>query len=1290
MQQRRGGSNSTSSPASGSADPLPLPARPANPADPATRIHFQSSFDQIAVGIAHTTIDGRILEVNRKLCDMLGYTADELLRLRTRDITHPDDRDQQDQMRRELLDGARTHFSGEKRYLRKDGSTFWISRTVALAKTPEGGQYLIQTIDDINERKRVEVTLLRLGRARRVMAECTHILIHATQQADMLRNLCRVVVESGGYRQAWIGLKSGNPERPIKPAAHAGYGNDSPMSGTSSRSYTDNHKGVAASAFLSGEPQILRDILNNPRYEGLRTRALQLNYQSTIAMPMTGDSQIIGVLVLHAAENDAFDEEEIRLLTELTSDIGFGITSLNARIAREQAEQRTREHENRFREIFEQAAVGITWVDLDGTLVECNQKFSDMLDYAREELIGRPMKTFTHPDDQGSGALYRAQLVAGSVNTRTHEKRYLRKDGTPVWTRRTMSTACNAEGRPLYVIGIIENITDRKELEQHHRDTFNQAAVGIVHTSDDGRYLRVNRKFCEMMGYDESELLDRKAADFTIPGDRDRDARNRRLMWEGKLGNYAEEKQYLRKNGSILWANRTVSLARDAAGKPLFFIRVIEDITERKEADLRYRSTFDNAPIGIMHTDIDSYRILHVNPKLCEMLGYTEQELLQMHSSDVVHPEFRFIDRDKYLEPILKGEESAYSSERKFLRKNGEVFWVNRTVSLARDTSGKPLHHIRIIEDITKRKLAEDKLNYLASFDTVTTLPNRYVFTDRLGQMLAQAQRNNWSVAVLFVDLDRFKTVNDTFGHAAGDDLLRQAAQRMQDCVRTSDTVARLSGDEFAVMLSNLARTDDAGVVAQKIVESLVAPFSLKGEKAYISASVGIALYPSDGDNPDVLLRNADTAMYRAKSEGRNGYQFYLPQMNERLHHRQQLELQLRGALDRNEFLLHFQPKASLATGAITGFEALLRWQYDGKLVPPSEFIGVLEDTGLIVQVGDWILNAVCAQIKQWQQQGIDPRPVAVNLSARQFQVKNLADAVGRALRQHKVAPELLKLELTESLLMSDAEESVQTLYHLKILGVQLSVDDFGTGYSSLAYLKRFPLDELKIDREFIRDAVSDPDDAAITLTIINLAHSLKLKVVAEGVETEGQLNFLRYHGCDEIQGYYFAKPVTADLCAAMLQGDRRLPPPQSTAISNSIALLLVSENEQGLQLLTQAFSADSFRLLIAKNATDGFEILAQNRIDVVICDNDITSMSGVQFLTRVRKLYANTLRVLASSGDDAPTLTRATNMAGIHLFLPGTWTAERLRSEVRDTLQSYMNAAVSSGPHPVLKSPKD
>jgi diguanylate cyclase (GGDEF)-like protein/PAS domain S-box-containing protein len=437
---------------------------------------------------------------------------------------------------------------------------------------------------------------------------------------------------------------------------------------------------------------------------------------------------------------------------------------------------------------------------------------------------------------------------------------------------------------------------------------------------------------------------------------------------------------------------------------------------------------------------------------------------------------------------------------------------------------------------------AEQALARLAQFDPLTGLPNRTLFLDRFGQALKAAARGGWSVGVLFVDIDRFKIINDTLGHSSGDKLLVQAAERLQHCVRAEDVVGRLGGDEFAFVLSHLTRPDDAALVAQKVVASLAAPFDLDGQEVYVSASVGIGIYPVDGADAGTLLRNADTAMYRAKESGRNGYQFYLPQMNEQALERLQLQTQLRGALERDELRLHYQPKVDLATGAISGFEALLRWQHPQRgLVPPLQFVPILEDIGLIVPVGEWVVRTVCEQLLHWQAAGIAPRPVAVNLSARQFQQRQLDASIAAILADTGVAPQLLELELTESVLMSDADEATRTLDALRSQGVRLAVDDFGTGYSSLAYLKRLPLDALKIDRAFVRDVTTDPDDAAITRAIISLAHSLNLKVVAEGVETAEQLQFLREHGCDEMQGYYFAKPMEAEAATRLLAQDTRL-----------------------------------------------------------------------------------------------------------------------------------------------------
>ncbi|TMG76604.1 MAG: EAL domain-containing protein, partial [Betaproteobacteria bacterium] len=440
-----------------------------------------------------------------------------------------------------------------------------------------------------------------------------------------------------------------------------------------------------------------------------------------------------------------------------------------------------------------------------------------------------------------------------------------------------------------------------------------------------------------------------------------------------------------------------------------------------------------------------------------------------------------------------------------------------------------------------ERKSAEERLAYLARFDALTGLPNRYLFYDRLLQTMAQARRSGQPMAVLFIDLDRFKLVNDTQGHGAGDRLLKEAAARLSQCVRGGDTVGRFGGDEFGAIVSDLSRPGDAGVVAQKVLEAIAHPFKLDEHETFVSASVGIALFPADGDDPEALVTNADTAMYRAKEQGRNTYQYFTREMNERALARVQMEAALRRAIERREFLLHYQPKVDLESRLICGFEALLRWQHPEKgLVQPGEFVSVLEDSGLIVQVGDWVMREVCGQIRVWQGAGLAVKPVTVNVSARQFQQKDFEAVVRRILGKARVDPSLVQFELTESLLMSDPESAARTLRDLRDSGARISVDDFGTGYSSLAYLKRFPIDALKIDHSFIRDITTDPEDAMITLAIIALAHSLKLKVVAEGVETREQLELLAANGCDEVQGYHFSAPTTAEECAKMLRENRR------------------------------------------------------------------------------------------------------------------------------------------------------
>jgi diguanylate cyclase (GGDEF)-like protein len=458
-----------------------------------------------------------------------------------------------------------------------------------------------------------------------------------------------------------------------------------------------------------------------------------------------------------------------------------------------------------------------------------------------------------------------------------------------------------------------------------------------------------------------------------------------------------------------------------------------------------------------------------------------------------------------------------------------------------RDSAGAVYRVAGIAEDITDRKEAEKRLLHLAHYDVLTGLPNRALFYDRLRQALAQARRNQWITGVMFMDVDRFKNINDTLGHAVGDRLLQQVAERLTNAVRAEDTVGRLGGDEFAMVLSNLGGVQNARRVAQKIMTAFNEPFRLEGAEVFVTSSIGITLYPQDSADQDTLIKNADAAMYRAKEAGRNAYQFYTPEMSERGAALLNLEGGLRRALEREEFLLYYQPKAGVKTGALTGFEALLRWRHPERgLVLPNEFIPVLEETGLIVQVGEWVLNAVCEQINEWTRAGLDPAPVAINLSARQFLARELGSSIKRILDRHRIDPALLELEITESSLMVNPEEATRTLEYLKSLGVGISIDDFGTGYSSLGYLKRFPLDSLKVDRSFVRDVTTDADDATITRAVITMAHALGLEVIAEGVETESQLAFLVENGCDQIQGFYLARPQPAEDCVRSLI-ERRL-----------------------------------------------------------------------------------------------------------------------------------------------------
>jgi diguanylate cyclase (GGDEF)-like protein/PAS domain S-box-containing protein len=542
-------------------------------------------------------------------------------------------------------------------------------------------------------------------------------------------------------------------------------------------------------------------------------------------------------------------------------------------------------------------------------------------------------------------------------------------------------------------------------------------------------------------------------------------------------------------------------------------------------SDAWFRALVHNS-FDIITIHDESGVTVYESPAAARILGYAPGSLVGQTPFDTIHPKDVERARSSFA-ALVRGENPA-PIELRFRHADGSWIWLEALGNNLLEHPG-----IRGIvltsRDVTERKRAEERAQYLANYDVLTGLPNRFLMQDRLAQACAQAHRNGLRVAVMHIDLDRFKVVNETLGHYVGDALLKHAADRLKKSAREGDTVARVGGDEFTVVLPNMTSVQVLSAFADKILGSLARPFPGEGQDLFVSASLGISLFPDDARSVDDLIKHADAAMFRAKSTGRNNYQFFTRELNEEVQERLLMEGGLRQALQREEFRVVYQPKIELATREVVGAEALIRWSHPKLgVVGPSRFVPVAEDSGMVVQIGDWMLRAVCRQIRQWQGEGLT-LPVAVNVSARQFQQADLPDLVVSVLSETQVPARLLEIELTESAVMHDAEASVVALERLKSFGVQISIDDFGTGYSSLSYLKRLPLDVLKIDQSFVRDISSDPNDAAIVRAIITLARSLGMKVIAEGVETEAQLAFLNAYGCQYAQGYMFGQPMPAE-----------------------------------------------------------------------------------------------------------------------------------------------------------------
>lgn len=802
------------------------------------------------------------------------------------------------------------------------------------------------------------------------------------------------------------------------------------------------------------------------------------------------------------------------------------------------------EYKDRYRELVDEAASIILRWKTDGSVTFFNEFAQQFFGYREDEILGRNVVGTIVPEKEMTGrdlALLMQEIQRDPGKFEYNENENIKRNGERVWIAWKNKPVFDEQGNLVEVLSVGIDITQRHQAEQQLRRSEQELSTILDSLQDtfyrtdvEGHVIMASRSVSDLLGYTPGEILGTKLASLYV------DPQGRDEFVAALQANGGAVKSYeaaLRhRNGSVVWVSTSAHYYLDSSEKIAGVEGVVRDITEQRNAAEHMRqlsSALEQAADSVVITDRDGI-ISYVNPAFETTTGYSRDEAIGRKSSLTRSDRHDTSFYDLLWSTILAGK--VFSDVLINKKKNGDLYYEQKTITPLKNAHGDITHFISTGKDISESMQTQERLKYLAHHDVLTGLPNRTLFMDRLGHALARTRDAHAVVAVLFLDLDHFKIINDTMGHAAGDHTLKVVSERLQASVREGDTVARLGGDEFAIILEDIETEDNIAPIAIKVLEALSRKYELQSQEFYMTGSIGISLFPTDGKDADTLLKHADIAMYRAKDQGRNSYQFYLEDMSAKALQRLNLETSLRHALERDEFVLHYQPQIDVETGRIAGMEALLRWHHpDLGIIGPRDFIPILEETGLIVPVGDWVLRTACAQAVRWHMEKGSELRMAVNLSSRQFSNAGLKDSVASALEETGLDPHLLEIEMTESAIIHHTTATMDTFLGLGALGVRLALDDFGTGYSSLSYLKRYPVHVIKIDRSFIRDIVTDPDDAAIVQAIIAMARRLDLLVVGEGVETVEQLEFLRKEGCPVVQGNYLGRPAPAKEAGILL-----------------------------------------------------------------------------------------------------------------------------------------------------------
>jgi diguanylate cyclase (GGDEF)-like protein/PAS domain S-box-containing protein len=887
--------------------------------------------------------------------------------------------------------------------------------------------------------------------------------------------------------------------------------------------------GLMGRVWQSGQPLWVADVTKDSRAQRAGF-TVDLGIHGGFVFPVKSEGKTIGVLAFNTREIRQADEPLLKAILVIGSQIGQFLER-----------KRAEEEQRRFRAAMDASADLMLLVDPASLrYVDVNDAACRALGYSREELLKMgPAEIFSSSREELTRTY--KQLIAGELAAPSVKGRYRRKDGSMLDVEAYPRAVKTGEGH--VIVSIARDITERLATEETLRRfrvaMDNSADMIVLIDRSTMRFIDMNNTTCLMLGYTREELLQMGPQD-VLPKTREELER----IYDDFIADPAHtpgmQSYYRRKDGTAFAFESTRHVLR--SGDTYIIAAISRDISPRMKAEEELRSSEERfRSLTGLSSDMyweqdDQFRFTsmsgtgsaRVNVKTFPAIGKKRWEQNYIN-----------VTADQWAEHValLEAHKEFRDMELCRLDESGNKIWISISGEPVFDSAGVFRGYRGVGKDITQRKHDEERIQFLANHDALTGLPNRAMFGEVLSIAIQNARRYNRSFAVLFIDLDRFKNINDTLGHDAGDKLLQEMGKRVAHTMRTSDVVARLGGDEFVVLVQEVIEAKQVASVARKVLSALVHPMTIQGQECRVTASIGICMFPSEAQDELALMKNADIAMYRAKEDGKNTYKFYSEEMNVHSFERLALETSLRRGLERSEFVLHYQAKLDLSTDRITGVEALVRWQHpEMGMVPPAQFIPLAEETGLIVPIGKWVLETACAQNVAWQKQGLPPVHIAVNLSARQFADEDLVEDVAAVLKSTGLKPELLELELTESMVIQNTERAGRVLNQIKRMGVRLAIDDFGVGYSSLTHLKRFPIDTLKVDRSFIRDLPADEDDKAITEAIIAMGKSLNLTVVAEGVETQEQQSFLQDHDCDEMQGFFFSKPISGDAFAELLR----------------------------------------------------------------------------------------------------------------------------------------------------------